>query len=90
MGLTDDDEVCICAQGPVLLHRDPIIHVSDIQTAKAVGEEEVKARQMKDWDPIVQAVKLLWGSCTMSSSSRNNASRSARFFQPFVRWRPRR
>ncbi|KAF3904589.1 hypothetical protein ABW21_db0203522 [Orbilia brochopaga] len=58
LGLTDDyqflkcDEVFIRArgktiEGPVLLYRDPIIHIGDIQKATAVAEKELYTRITK-------------------------------------------
>lgn len=55
LGLTDDyqilnpNEVFVRARGktrsgPVLIYRDPIIHIGDIQKAEAVHEEEVRER----------------------------------------------
>ncbi|KAH6989694.1 RNA dependent RNA polymerase-domain-containing protein [Ilyonectria sp. MPI-CAGE-AT-0026] len=55
LGITDDykvlnpNEVLIRAQGktiggPVLIYRDPVIHIGDIQQAQAVSEAELKAR----------------------------------------------
>ncbi|KAK3361011.1 RNA dependent RNA polymerase-domain-containing protein [Lasiosphaeria ovina] len=60
LGLTDDyqvlepNEVFIRAggttiAGPVLLYRDPIIHIGDIQEARAVGDRELH-RRMKSPD----------------------------------------
>ena len=31
-------------KGPVLIYRDPIIHIDDIQEAKAIGQDELKDR----------------------------------------------
>lgn len=58
LGLTDDyqildpkdpNEVFVRARGrtisgPVLIYRDPIIHIGDVQKANAVGEEQVRER----------------------------------------------
>ncbi|KAJ3531258.1 hypothetical protein NM208_g8957 [Fusarium decemcellulare] len=36
-------------EGPVLIYRDPIIHIGDIQEAEAIGENELKRRLTKGW-----------------------------------------
>ncbi|KAF4472950.1 RNA-dependent RNA polymerase [Fusarium albosuccineum] len=47
-------------EGPVLIYRDPIIHIGDIQEAEAIGENELKLRLRKGWaDGVDRAHALL-------------------------------
>ncbi|RSL51671.1 hypothetical protein CEP51_015169 [Fusarium floridanum] len=70
LGLTDDykvleqGEVFIRAQGktiegPVLIYRDPIIHIGDIQEARAMHQDELKQRrELADGDRLQALLQM--------------------------------